>query len=464
MFNPGYASSIFKCIRQETGLNALRLARSLEKSTYKLEAHHRHLNFTHQALEHHWFPKSLRFSPPGSHPVFKRIMKRTSIHCMRARISICHEQIRSTNRIINENRRKLAVLISEDSFSRFALFLKNRAKSVQDNISTRHEKKLQNLRSESTPTTDTDPSKWVVNLSTKPLSTHERAILNEGPKFAPTPHEIPTKEIVAEVEAAIANFPDDSKDAIRTSAENLLRRTQPPKHKNTTSSERKAFHDLKKDKTRVVMKADKGNCFVVMDRTDYDKKMEELLSDRNTYEEVAKPPFKRIERELNLQLLALKQHNKLDHHTYSKLHSTDGIPPAIRGSVKHHKENNPLRPIVTCRETTLYNTSKHLAEILSPLQNHNGYSVTNSAEFVCKIANTTIDDDEIMVSFDVVSLFTAIPVDKTCEHIRNKLLKDKTLQQRTQLSIDDIIALLPGAKLAPFGWGVNGTLPCRLVK
>ena len=72
------------------------------------------------------------------------------------------------------------------------------------------------------------------------------------------------------------------------------------------------------------MKADKGNCFVVMDKTDYDKKMEELLSDHNTYEEVAKPPFKRIERELNSQLLALKQHNKLDHHTYSKLHSTDG--------------------------------------------------------------------------------------------------------------------------------------------
>ena len=157
MFNPGYASSIFKCIRQEAGLDALRLARSLEKSTYKLEAHHRHLNFTHRALENHWFPKSLRFSPPGSHPVFKRIMKRTSIHCMRARISICHEQIRSTNRVINGNRRKLAVLISEDSFCRFALFLKSRAKSVQDNVSTRHEKKLQNLKNESTPTIATDP-------------------------------------------------------------------------------------------------------------------------------------------------------------------------------------------------------------------------------------------------------------------------------------------------------------------
>ena len=55
--------------------------------------------------------------------------------------------------------------------------------------------------------------------------------------------------------------------------------------------------------------------------------------------------------------------------------------------------------------------------------------------------NTTIDDDEIMTSFDVL-LFIAIPVDRACERIRNKLNKDNTLGQRSKLSIDDIIKLL----------------------
>ena len=71
-----------------------------------------------------------------------------------------------------------------------------------------------------------------------------------------------------------------------------------------------------------------------MDRSDYDDKMQELLNDKNTYEKVSKSPFKRIERELNQQLLQLKREQKLDEHTYKKLHSTDGIPPVIRGSVK----------------------------------------------------------------------------------------------------------------------------------
>ena len=140
----------------------------------------------------------------------------------------------------------------------------------------------------------------------------------------------------------------------------------------------------KKDKTRVVMKADKGNCFVVMDKKEYDEKMQVLLADPNAYNKVMKPPFKRIERELNSHLLELKRQQKLDKQTYKKLHSTDGIPPAIRGSIKHHKPGNPLRPIVTCRNTAFYNISKHLGHILSPLQNHNGYLVSNSTDFTKK--------------------------------------------------------------------------------
>ena len=66
---PGY-SSIFKRIRQEAGLEALKLARTMEKTSYKLEAHHRHLCFSHNALEQQWIPKSLRFKPPGSHPIW----------------------------------------------------------------------------------------------------------------------------------------------------------------------------------------------------------------------------------------------------------------------------------------------------------------------------------------------------------------------------------------------------------
>ena len=88
------------------------------------------------------------------------------------------------------------------------------------------------------------------------------------------------------------------------------------------------------------------------------------------------------------------------------------------------------------------NSSKFLTDILTSIQNLNGYFVSNSMDFTKQVANQEIADDEVMVSFDVVSLFTAIPVDKACDYIRTKLDEDTTLHLRTKLNTDEIISLL----------------------
>ena len=99
-------------------------------------------------------------------------------------------------------------------------------------------------------------------------------------------------------------------------------------------------------------------------------------------------------------------------------------------------------PIVSCIGSALYNTSKFLTDIFTPIQNLNGYSVSNLMDFTKQVANQEIAKDEVMVSFDVVSLFTAIPVDKACDYIRKKLDEDTTLHSRTKLNTDEIISLL----------------------
>ena len=95
-----------------------------------------------------------------------------------------------------------------------------------------------------------------------------------------------------------------------------------------------------------------------MDKMDYDTKMEALLGDRDTYRPVDKSPFAKIEKELSNRLLDLKRQNKIDDLLYRKLRSTDGSPSAIRSSIKHHKPDFPLRPIVSSIGSALHNTSK----------------------------------------------------------------------------------------------------------
>jgi heme-degrading monooxygenase HmoA len=62
--------------------------------------------------------------------------------------------------------------------------------------------------------------------------------------------------------------------------------------------------------------------------------------------------------------------------------------------------------------------------------------------FVEKIRSLSVNPDEILVSFDVVSLFTCIPSPLAIEVVKERLCSDPLLTERTNLSIDNIIKLL----------------------
>ena len=82
---------------------------------------------------------------------------------------------------------------------------------------------------------------------------------------------------------------------------------------------------------------------------------------------------------------------------------------------------------MSCVNTFAYDLSSYLPKILSPLTGKSEYTVTNSAHFVSTVSNETILDNEIMVSFDVESLFTNVPIDAAVEAALQKLENDLSL-------------------------------------
>ena len=77
---------------------------------------------------------------------------------------------------------------------------------------------------------------------------------------------------------------------------------------------------------------------------------------------------------------------------------------------KINKPGTPLRPIVSFCTSPTYSLSKHLVKILSPLLGTTSSTVCNSGDFVSFVRSMALSD-EVLVSFDVVSLFTKIPID-----------------------------------------------------
>ena len=145
---------------------------------------------------------------------------------------------------------------------------------------------------------------------------------------------------------------------------------------------------------------------------------------------------------MNAQLMNLKRSGRLPNDVYAQLRSSAGRTPLMYGLPKVHKQDVPLRPIVSFVSSPTYQLSKFLASILAPLVGRTSSYVRNSKSFVDFITTQTLAEDEILLSFDVVSLFTCVPTGLAVQIARRRLENDPSLQDRTDLNIDDIVDLL----------------------
>ena len=102
----------------------------------------------------------------------------------------------------------------------------------------------------------------------------------------------------------------------------------------------------------------------------------------------------------------------------------------------------PLRPIVSLPGSPTYELAKYLSLILHLLVETSPHTVDNTNAFLAKIKDLKLKPNEIRISFDVVSLFTSIPLN-TAKRITNELLTNNdSWKSRTNLDKDDILDLL----------------------
>jgi len=109
---------------------------------------------------------------------------------------------------------------------------------------------------------------------------------------------------------------------------------------------------------------------------------------------------------------------------------------------KVHKAGIPFRPIVDYIGSVGYNTLHFLADILAQIVGKMKQFVKNSQHLADDLARLHPETDEILISHDVVSLFTNIPAAEPLEMIRDRLESNKTWRQKILLEVDDVTELL----------------------
>ena len=268
----------------------------------------------------------------------------------------------------------------------------------------------------------------------------QRSVLAKGPNFVVTPRQPPNLEYITAIEAACTKLSQQDAEELRADVNRVLRSSHPPKP-NLTKAQNIALRELKRDRDRIVLTADKGVAMVVMDKQDYINKANQLLN-QNTYKVIPKDPTTTIKNKLINILKVIKTKTGLGSYSYKAMYPTGCVPPKFYGLPKIHKPDTPLRPIVSSCGSITYGVAKELAKILKPLVGKSPHHINSTQDFVEQAKHFKLEAGECLSSYDVSALFTSVPIDPALKVIKDLLVKDNTLKERTVMEVEDIILLL----------------------
>lgn len=262
-------------------------------------------------------------------------------------------------------------------------------------------------------------NKWFVNLSSLNIPHDTQCLLQLGDRFSlppPKGSKHSAFEFIKSIESNLSRSDPLFASEIRSLSVQFLNKflstPSPP-----SATERVLLRMVVSTKKflidhpdLIITRADKGNTTVALDKDDYLRKMNDLLSDSDTYIVVKRDPTNKIISSLRDLLNRWRKRDFIFSNTALRLHS-DGVLPRAYGLPKIHKNNVPLRIIISSINSPLHSFATYLHKFLYDNLPKPSSHITNSYELVNRLKNFYIDDHIDIISLDVVNLFTNVSHD-----------------------------------------------------
>ena len=124
------------------------------------------------------------------------------------------------------------------------------------------------------------------------------------------------------------------------------------------------------------------------------------------------PVLKEQERVVDI-LKELQEAGSIELSLYQKLKPTGSQPARLYGLAKVHKTIIPARPVLSMPGSCYFKVAEEVAEWLSIVDECKINSSTEKISAMLK--SVSLEDDEELVSFDIVSLYRNVPVIKAIE-------------------------------------------------
>ena len=390
--------SVIEILRGKYGHSYVKLYIKIEDLHYKCHKLKLDIEFLELCLCHNLYPKFLNFK------VYCKQFRNTSEYkswqkkLLLREIKLQNRKLKSTEDIYNTDYTKFKETLSFLDFTFCYFKIVKRTRHNINRVRIIHNKKLESIGIQKINYND----KCIFNQSNRILTCRETEVLSLGldfciPYFKPNylSHHLQFHKLLQQVDKfsndnlIFNNTIDNVKNRINNACNSLFKNAH--RFKNNVRSlifkktDIDLLNNLKSDPSIVITKPDKGRGIVILDRITFESKVDNILSDTNTFKPIHGDLFSltiKLEDRFNRILRTIK--SNIGDNLYRNLYASGTRPGILYCLPKIHKVNTPLRPIISSINTAGYKIAKFIGPFLSNLT-VNDYNLKDSATFFSPI-------------------------------------------------------------------------------
>ena len=179
-----------------------------------------------------------------------------------------------------------------------------------------------------------------------------------------------------------------------------------------------AINKVRRNDDIVITKSDKGSGVVILNKSAYIKKMDNILLDETKFERIGPTSTcgttTGVESRLQKRELELLKSKLIFERAYQEIRPTDSQRPLMYGLRKTYKLNVPFCSVLSMTSSAHHQLSEWLPSLLQPvLDRFTAQCIPDSFTFADYIRKLDGQTGSFMCSFSVSSLCTNVPLDET---------------------------------------------------
>ena len=358
-------------------------------------------------------PRFLRFQDPNNGCFDEKSVHEFQCGLLRKEIYAAKENLKQVKEKLDRSRSSLCTKAPRRLLPLITVYTRKARVDTRRELMQRHNKKLSLLSEEQEkPLFNVKNTVVLCGLDKNPPS-YIMETLSLGPKNAVldkfNPH-----DVLAELDELLAHckknkITEETISDINIKTLNYIKRCKKLKSSRNIQKTKRYL----KENDLLAVPFDKGIGICLMKREDYQKKLDDILK-LPQFKKVkkkrknAKHPVLAEEERIVDILKKLRDEGKIEQSLYKKLKPRGSQPARLYGLAKVHKPVIPTRPVLSMPGSSYYNIGVQVAEWLS---NVPACQINSSTKQIADaLKDIHLEEDEELVSFDVSSLYTNVPV------------------------------------------------------